>query len=251
MENKNPNNKLSYEELESQIEVLNSSIANLELNQQNFKSNPLPSWLIFLRDPFHNSTEWVFGFAKLLFMVLAIISVIYALINFGFEIYHITNSSTSQNFTEIIIRDLEDTKDISNKEIILIKDILESDFEEIIKLKTKEKDLTSLKFIEHIFIFLIPLLVVIGLYFYFEANYESKLKGRGKNDEKSVKHSRDALNLTKSLFISSMMSYVIIKIIEKLFFEDASVGLDKLISYGVFLTLLMLYLLISHKLHRD
>lgn len=58
-----------------------------------------------------------------------------------------------------------------------------------------------------------------------------------KNDEEN---STKTMDLTKILFISSIISYVIIKVIENIFFENETNPI-KLISYGGLLLMLMTY----------
>ncbi len=112
---------------------------------------------------------------------------------------------------------------------------------------TKDETLI-LETVEHIFLYLLPLFIILGFFHYYKNNARYSLvdKSTGTVEEES---STKSMNITKVLFISSIISYVIIKIIEKVFIYNIT-NPTQLISYGVLLSLLMLfYLFLSRKSH--
>jgi len=105
-----------------------------------------------------------------------------------------------------------------------------------------------LETVEHIFLYLLPLFIILGFFHYYKNNARYSLvdKSTGTVEEES---STKSMNITKVLFVSSIISYVIIKIIEKVFIYNIT-NPTQLISYGVLLSLLMLfYLFLSRKNH--
>ena len=115
-----------------------------------------------------------------------------------------------------------------------------------------------LEFIEHLFIIFIPFLVALGLYYYFEKTFAWQIFKKGDEPpENLLKLAKENLNLTKTLFISSIMSYTILKIIEVLFYSNENEELNPikyikeisyldLIPHFIFLIILMLYLIKLH-----
>lgn len=107
-------------------------------------------------------------------------------------------------------------------------------------------DTLILKSAEHIFLYLLPVFIIFGFFNYYKTNTRITLLD-GKKQDNDNENSTKAVNLTKVLFISSIVSYVIIKIIEIVFFKQASSYsnpddyLTTLISSGVLLLLLMIY----------
>lgn len=115
------------------------------------------------------------------------------------------------------------------------------------------KDDTSiLKSAEHIFLYLLPVFIIFGFFNYYKTNTRITLLG-GKNQDNDNENSAKAVNLTKVLFISSIVSYVIIKVIEIVFFKQAN-SYNKpedyliiLISSGLLLFLLMTYFIFLYR----
>lgn len=109
-----------------------------------------------------------------------------------------------------------------------------------------QKEIESLKIIEHIFIYMLPFLVLLNLYYYFEANFKNKLIARTEPNEIDVSLAEKSLNTTKTLFISSMLAFSIIKTIEVIYLSKKEIDFKHIIAYSSFLLLLMGYLLLSH-----
>lgn len=241
------------EKKDREIELLKKTNKSLleAVNREavNNRKSKNPNWLIFLRDPLKNSGHWIYGIIKFLFMLLIIFSIVFSFKFFSKEFYTLifaeTTKENSSNFINEIKNDTIKFNDIQFK--YLSKKIV-SNSEEIIKLKSNNKNLNILEFIEHIFIYLIPLLIILGLYYYFESNYKYHFLGSDDISKEEINHSKNALSLTKTLFISSIMSFVIIKVIEKVLLakEGDFPTETELISYGVLLLLLMSYLILSH-----
>ncbi|MFN0188265.1 MAG: hypothetical protein ACKVQV_06145 [Bacteroidia bacterium] len=108
----------------------------------------------------------------------------------------------------------------------------------------KDKDLVLLKFAEHIFLYLIPLFIVFGFYSYYYFEFRRILLKLPLSPADSI-NSKATISITKTLFLSSILSYSIIKIIEKIFIED-NLKILNIAAYGVFLMILMIYLLLTH-----
>ena len=116
---------------------------------------------------------------------------------------------------------------------------------------SKNKDSEILKTSEHIFLYLLPIFIVFGFFHYYKNNSRVSLL-EGKIDGIDEENSTKTMNLTKILFISSIISYVLIKIIEELFFSEKVLDLTRLISFGVLLLMLMTYFLFLEKIsHPD
>ena len=102
-----------------------------------------------------------------------------------------------------------------------------------------------LKVAEHIFLNLLPIFIVFGFFHYYKTNIRVfLLEGNtySVDDEVSTK----TMNLTKILFISSIISYVLIKIIEEVFIIKTH-DLIRLISFGTLLLILMTYFIMLDK----
>jgi hypothetical protein len=246
-----------------------------ELNQlvikktKQLNNSTTPNWftkfvdkLFYARRIGRDKAEWIFTLTRFFMFLLIILSLIYAFLMFTYDVNKIATYSNTKDYSEHIVQSLKlnieksieidstlakENLKIKDKQIKFLLKTIESESEEIIKIKSSKKDLETLKIIEHIFVYILPFLVLLGLYYYFESNFKTKLINSGISDIEDIEQSKSNLNTTKTLFISSMMSYTVIKIIEKLFIEKAS-NLDTkyLIAYGIFLLLLMTYLILSH-----
>ncbi len=113
----------------------------------------------------------------------------------------------------------------------------------------KSSDLEILKFSEHLFLYLIPLFIIFGFYNYYYNGFRRVLlklpiTGEMKDDRVGEKSIFEA----KKLFISSVLSYSIIKVIEEIFVRE-QLNLLNVCTYGIFLLLLMSYIFISNKSH--
>ncbi|WP_430409288.1 hypothetical protein [Kordia sp.] len=125
-------------------------------------------------------------------------------------------------------------------------------FCEILVSDESTNKLKILEIAEHIFLYLIPIFILIGFYNYYKFDLRHKLIDKGIPRGVDKKAITDSIHLTKSLFLSSIISYVIIKSIEKIFFytKDSKPDLKSLISYGVFLVILMIYAVYIQKSHK-
>ncbi|MBS1495101.1 MAG: hypothetical protein JST55_16465 [Bacteroidetes bacterium] len=120
------------------------------------------------------------------------------------------------------------------------------------KSESNNKETAILSVSENIFLYLLPVFIVLGFFNYYKANARLKLlepRSISIDEEKSIK----TMNLTKVLFTSSLISYILIKIIEMLFvkasfkkgtgFHIDGLPADQnyLIYIGIFLVILMIY----------
>lgn len=92
--------------------------------------------------------------------------------------------------------------------------------------------------IENIFLFLLPIFVTIGFYIYYKINSSRYLLNEPspvKEEEKSTK----AMTLTKMMFISSIISFVLIKCIEQIFIDPQKTEFVTVAGGSIFLVILM------------
>jgi len=123
----------------------------------------------------------------------------------------------------------------------IVNDIVES-IKEIYNTKGfKDKDSQILKTSEHIFIYLLPLFIVFGFFNYYKNNTRYFLL-EGTTNPIAEENSTKAMNLAKLLFISSIISYILIKIIEEIFIKGIG-DFVRLISFASLLVILMIYFL--------
>lgn len=244
-------NKFNRNDLNKSKIVEITSDIKLELNSTKSTCDKI---ILCLKNIWLGKAVHVFQFARFFMFWIICFSLIYAVVNFGKEVNHsfyINTNEYSQAFIDSINKDLDKNKQLKlniYQESSIKKAIVEN-AEKIIKTKSNNTDIENLKIIEHLFIFLLPFLVSLGLYYYFETNFKSKLITETNIvSQKDIDLAEKALNTTKYLFISSMMAYVIIKIIENLILEN-EFNLSKSVIYLVFLVILMSYLLISHNSH--
>lgn len=104
-----------------------------------------------------------------------------------------------------------------------------------------------LKTSEYIFLYLLPVFIVFGFFHYYKNNsHVSLLEGR--IDSNVEENSTKTMNLTKILFLSTIISFVLIKVIEEVFFKG-NVNLTNLIAYGILLLMLMTYFVLLDRKH--
>lgn len=137
---------------------------------------------------------------------------------------------------------------ISSFYILIILTILFAVFSVFITILEyiKEHNETAiLKVSEHIFLSLLPIFIVFGFYNYYQNNTQNKLIGKSfprNNDESSTR----TMNLTKTLFLSSIISYVMIKTIEVIFLTSMEdpYNLSKVLLALLLLAILMVYFIL-------
>ena len=107
-----------------------------------------------------------------------------------------------------------------------------------------------LELIEHIFLYILPLLTLLGFYTYYKYNYSPiLLRKTFYKNKRDIKVAKDSIKLTKTLFMSSIMSFTILKILDLVFFEDEEIEfyLTKIITSTILLFMIILYLILSHR----
>jgi hypothetical protein len=109
-----------------------------------------------------------------------------------------------------------------------------------------------LEFSENLFLYFLPIFVLFGFLKYYEYDLERYIT---KSPSIPDENAEEQLHLSKKLFFSSVLSYITIKIIEKIFFDFDSLTenneyyLVELISIGVFYILLITFVLIKNSAH--
>jgi hypothetical protein len=107
-------------------------------------------------------------------------------------------------------------------------------------------DVEKLKIVEHIFIYLLPLFIIFGFYNYYK--YTTSVMLTGDEDSVNLAKAMENLNASKMILISSILSFVLIKVIEVLFLKSSEIKSELIIPYGVLILLLMFFVIFLHKL---
>lgn len=106
---------------------------------------------------------------------------------------------------------------------------------------------------EKIFLDLLPPFIVFGFFIYYKSNMSVHLTS-GDADRIKEETSTRPMTLTKTLFIGSIISYLIVKTINLIFFPDTAPDLSNLprttlVSVGTLMLLLMIYFISIEKLN--
>ena len=160
------------------------------------------------------------------------------------NISHTINNSHNKSLN--VSRDM--SSDTNNKTKIDKQEDTINDKEKIKKEKTnneKNDDETiKLKFIEKIFLYLIPLFVLFGFYEYYRLSTGALLNEEN-SGEYNPENALKSLSNTKGILLATFLSFGLIKAIEIIFIQKVK-ELETLIGIGVYLIIIMSYLLISH-----
>ncbi len=102
---------------------------------------------------------------------------------------------------------------------------------------------------ENIFLYLLPVFILFGFYNYYKTNTSIYLLNGNKeriNEDASTR----SMNLTKMIFISTIISYLVIKIIEQIFYGKEQLDLiHKIGAAGGILLLMMTFFLLMYRKH--
>lgn len=102
---------------------------------------------------------------------------------------------------------------------------------------------------ENIFLYLLPVFILFGFYNYYKTNTSIYLLN-GNKDRINEDVSTRSMNLTKMIFISTIISYLLIKIIEQIFYGEEKLDLIyRLYASGGVLILLMTFFLLMYRKH--
>ncbi|WP_343704499.1 hypothetical protein [Chitinophaga sp.] len=119
---------------------------------------------------------------------------------------------------------------------------------------TPNGDTAILRKAEKLFLYLLPIFIVQGFIIYYRT-YVRVHYIEGEAAKLNEARSTGVMNLTKVLFIASVVSYMLIKVIEVIFPDLSEVPLSRderllrLIATGVFLLMLMVYFLFLNRKH--
>ncbi len=123
------------------------------------------------------------------------------------------------------------------------------EIEERTKATQNLHEMQILQTAEHIFLYLLKVCIVFGFFIYYNKNLRTYLlNGNPDKDENMI--STKTMSFSKVIFISSLISYMLIKIIEEIYIERIP-NLDILISSGALLLVLMAYFLILDKREKE
>lgn len=101
-----------------------------------------------------------------------------------------------------------------------------------------------MKTAEHIYLYLLPIFIIFGFYNYYKGYIRRSLLSQEIGDLHEGSSTK-AMKLTKVLFVSSVISFVLIKIIPEIFLSAPTSF--RLISAGIFIVVLIVYFLILEK----
>jgi hypothetical protein len=110
-------------------------------------------------------------------------------------------------------------------------------------------DMIVLKITEHVFLYLLPLFITFGFMNYYINNISIFLLG-GEISSLRSKNSTSTIDLTKIMFISSIISYIIIKIIELVCMKGI-LQYHKFFALTGILLILIVYFMLLYKHKRD
>lgn len=120
----------------------------------------------------------------------------------------------------------------------LINDIIKHFFE----LPQKDDFPFILEFSEHLFLYFLPIFILFGLLNYYDLEWKRLIN----KTDKPNPSAKNYLNLSKKLFFSSLLSYISIKIIEKLFFDYSEIDHFQMFNIGIYYIALMIFVLVQH-----
>lgn len=227
----------------------NKELDSNESNEDNSKWSMNKSLIKSFNNLYSKRNRYLDFIISLFFKSAIMVSVI-------FSSFHIFKEVKSDFFKQTITQEINEIKKLDS----ILADTYILNYPIIVKKINSKKskilnglddgdydDSKTLKFIEHLFLYLIPLFIIFGFYSYYKYDFRRRLlKAIVFPDE--IKSAKESIILTKTLFLTSIMSYIIIKIIEKLFIEkETKLEQEQLISFGVLLLLIMVYLIITHR----
>jgi small-conductance mechanosensitive channel len=181
--------------------------------------------------------------------ILLVFTTVYAVVNIGLTISKETIYAVRVFFSN----SSEGPKNIENPQSLPVQSTNEEGENEISPKsayagKSNKTETLTLETAEHIFLYLLPLFILLGFFHYYTKNAQFSLI-QGSTETVDYEASTISVNLTKILFISSIISYVIIKVIEEILIKGVT-NPTKLISFGLLLLLLMSYYLFLDKKHQ-
>jgi len=97
---------------------------------------------------------------------------------------------------------------------------------------------------EHIYLYLLPIFIIFGFFNYYKGYIRRSLLSGQIGDIKEGTSTK-AMRLTKVLFVSSIISYVLIKVIQEIF--SPTPNMIKLIGGGILILVLIVYFLFLEK----
>jgi len=115
-----------------------------------------------------------------------------------------------------------------------------------ILIPTEERDSTDLlKYVEDIYLYVLPLFIIFSFVNYYKSTMEIRFVG---GDASDIDHDNamKSLNNSKFILLTSLLSFTIIKIIENVFIGNQP-DVVELISYGVFVIILMIFILLQNR----
>jgi hypothetical protein len=104
-----------------------------------------------------------------------------------------------------------------------------------------------LEYVEHIYLYFLPLFIVFSFLSYYKSTIEIKLTG-GNIYDIEHKGAMKSLENSKQILLSSILTFTIINIIENVFIIGVT-NITSLISYGILLIVLMIYSIIQLKIN--
>lgn len=164
------------------------------------------------------------------------------------EIWFVINEFLKESLREFLSKKIVDNILFYLIYLLLIMTICYAGFQLISDIKhhffeipSDEKFPFVLKFSEHLFLYFLPIFILFGLLKYYELEWKRDIIRTNPPIE-----GKNYMNVSKKLFFSSLLSYISLKIIEKLFFEYKDIESFPMLYIGLFFIALIVFVLIQH-----
>ena len=119
----------------------------------------------------------------------------------------------------------------------------------VFTLDQTSSDKSLLVLVENIYLYLLPLFIIFGFYTFYYKTIRAFFDGGVESE--SEEYSTKVLTTSKTIFLSTVLSFTIIKAIEKLFFHEGTLDVFQTsMSLGLVIVL-MAYLLIYSRIHKS
>lgn len=180
---------------------------------------------------FENLSFWSDKIISIVFGFLILVCLSYSIIGISKETYQNVFLSFNHNSNSTIITNLKMQTNIQ------------------FEIKQKESTTYILEFVEHMFLFLLPIFVILGFYNYYRLTTGVILKG-GPDSEIDHDEAIKSLNTSKTILLSTLLSFAIIKILDNVLNKN-EINTTSLIAYGILLLILMSYIILQTYCHRN
>jgi hypothetical protein len=162
------------------------------------------------------------------------------------EILFVINQFFKETFREFLSKKVIDNFIYYLINSLLLITILYAGYQLINDIKMNFFDLpqkNSFPFIlelsEQLFLYFLPIFILFGILNYYDLEWQRLIN----KTDKPNPSAKNYLNLSKKLFFSSLLSYISLKIVEKLFFDTSVIDHFRMLYIGSFYIVLLIYVL--------